>query len=173
MKYLRRIINFVYRLVYLYYKTAGVAQQKVVIKSVKTSFDFYGLDIPVREFAALSKRSKAMGRSKVMIGRYEEEAYQYCVLYDLFILPFYRRRNLAQKLIRSNQKFTRQEKFRHLIAIIKKSNKVSMTLFQKCGFELLDHDQWTEWMNKEADLYNEPVIVAHYEIKKPAQSEPV
>lgn len=173
MNYFRWIINIVYSLVYLYYQITGVAERKVLIKSVKSSIRFHDLEIPVREFTALSKRNKPMGSSKVMIGRFEEEEFQYCVMYDLFIPPLYRRRKLAQKLIKSGMKFCGDEKFGHVIAIIKKSNGVSMSLFQKLGFELLQEDQWTNWMRKEVELYKVPAVVALYEIKKPAQVEPV
>ncbi len=155
-----------YRLVYLYYRITGIAKRKVLIKSIKSSLKFHELEIPVREFTALSKRKKPMGDIKVMIGRFEEQAFQYCIMYDLFIPRYYRRRKLAQKLVLSCLKFCEKEQFKNVIAIIKISNEESVALFQKLGFELLIEDKWTRWMKKEVELYNEPAVVALYKTKK-------
>jgi len=107
-----------------------------------------------------------MGNLSVMVGRYQEKDFQYCLLYDLHVKSIYRKRHIAEKVVLSAIKFVQREKFTNVIAIIKLANTPSINLFLKMGFQLVNNEELYDYEKKEIEFYKEPVIVARYEINK-------
>ncbi|MBK3517997.1 GNAT family N-acetyltransferase [Carboxylicivirga marina] len=144
---------------YYYYKLSGIANKKVMVKSVKSEVSFNHISLPQREFSALSKSGKVMASGKVMLGRFQEYKYHYCILNGTIVLPLYRRRKLASKLVKARILFCRKEGFEVLIVAVEASNTPSLKMLSACGFTFPDKEQWTPWMYKEAQLYKEQDIL--------------
>jgi len=168
MKYPKVLTAPFYTALRLYYKYTGIYNKKVLIRSTKGVKELFGKFFPTREFTILSKGYKEMAGVKVAAGAFEQKRYHYCVVSDLVVKNFYRRRGLGSKLIQASVLFCEEEGFDEMIAFIRKENAASQDLFEKCGFAILEANATENWMGKEAELYAYPVLVAHYKIKKPA-----
>jgi len=167
MKYIGGLKKLYYRMQYFYYHVSGVANKKVLIKSIRSEVLYGGVSLPQREFYAISKAHKKMAWGNVMVGRFQEYKYQYCIFSGTFVKNLYRRRHLAEKLVKARLVFCEKEKFENVIVPIQSVNLGSLKLFQKCGFTILEKENWTPWMKKEASLFNSDMLMAHYVIKKP------
>jgi len=139
-----------------------VKNRKVLIKSELSGFSYNNVKLPIRIFTALTPGHRSMGGLNVMVGRFQMEDYQYCLAYDLYIKPLFRRRHIAQKLVMSAMRFVEKENFKYLNAILKKDNHQSISLFIKLGFELIEEADWKPWERKEASVFKVPVNVVRY-----------
>lgn len=139
---------------YYYYKLSGIAQRKVLVKSVRTEVKFNSMLLPQREFVALNKRGKEMAWSKVLLGRFQEKPYHYCIVNGIAVRALYRRRALGYKLVTANIKFCKKEGFELLIAYVESTNIASLSMFKKCGFKFIPKAEWAGWMKAERDLMN-------------------
>ena len=153
--------------VYFYYHVSGVVDKKVLIKSIRSEVLYNGISLPQREFYALSKSHKKMAWGNVMVGRFQEYKYQYCIFSGTFVKNLYRRRHLAEKLVKARIIFCEKEKFENVIVPFQSVNLALLKLLQKCGFTILKKEEWVQWMKKEASLFKNDMLIAHYIIKKP------
>jgi len=169
MKYPTGLTNLFYKALHFYNKCTGIAKRKVLIKSMRTSVEYNGEKFPQREFYALSRRNKEMASGKVRVGFFQELKYQYCVFSGVFVKSQYRRRHLAEKLVKARLMFCEREKFETVLAFIEPHNKASITLHEKCGFTFLKQETWTSWMKSELERFQKDLIIGVYHIKKPAQ----
>ncbi len=127
---------------------------------------FQDTEYPVREFRILNGQGKCVAISKVMAGRFEEKAYQYCVSYDLHVNALYRHRRYGEKMLKRQLQFCQKEGFEFLIAVIRKENQASISLFSKLGFQLCNHQEGPAWGAQEAMLYPETdMYLALYALK--------
>jgi L-amino acid N-acyltransferase YncA len=173
MKYPNILKRAAFQLLYLYYRVTGIYRRKVLVKSIKTIVQFQGRLFPQREFYALTKRHKEMAYGKVMVGHFQEREFHYCLLTGVYVKPLYRRRGLAGKLLNARIKFCEKEGFEFILAPIEFNNINSMALHKKCGFKMVNKEDWPMWIQSEASVYNRELTFWLYEIKKPAPKEPV
>lgn len=152
--------------IYTYYKLSNKKAKKVLIKNELSYYKYLNTKLPARIFTPLNSYKCAMGNLSVMVGRYQEKDFQYCLLYDLYVKSIYRERHIAEKVVLSAIKFVQREKFANVIAILKLANTPSLNLFKKMGFQLVNNEELYDYEKKEIEFYKEPVIVARYEINK-------
>ncbi|MCU4157552.1 GNAT family N-acetyltransferase [Carboxylicivirga sp. A043] len=140
------------QVLYYFYKFSGIAQQKVLVKSIKSEVRFNDKVLPQREFYALSKRGKEMAWGKVVLGRFLEYKYHYCIFNGTVVHPLYRRRNLASKLVKARVDFCRKENFEYLLVPVESTNMASIKTMVNCGFSFPPKSEWTKWMKAELEL---------------------
>ncbi|WP_430815383.1 GNAT family N-acetyltransferase [Carboxylicivirga sp. RSCT41] len=152
MEYPELINRVLSHILYHFYRFSGISRQKVLIKSIKTQVSFNGEDLPQREFYALNKKGKTMGLSKVLLGRFQEKPYHYCVVNGIAVRTLYRRRNIGFKLLKANVEFCKKEGFEFIVAYVESSNLASLNTFKKCGFYSLSQKEWSTWVTAEMSL---------------------
>jgi GNAT superfamily N-acetyltransferase len=152
MEYPRIVKKAASQILYYFYKMTGIAQRKVLVKSIRSEVRFKGISLPQREFYALSKRGKEMAWGKVMLGHFQDYKYQYCIFKGTIVYPQYRRRNLASKLTRARIDFCKKEGFEYVIVPVESANSPSLIMFTRCGFEFTPKEEWTSWMKDEVEL---------------------
>lgn len=152
--------------VYLSSRLRRIKAKSVEIESVKSEIQFLDKAFPVREFRIYNRRQKCVAISKVMSGRFEERTYQYCVSYDLHVNALYRHRGYAEKMLLRQLEFCQKEGFEFLIAVIRKENIASISLFSKLGFKIMCKSEGPAWGIREAQLYREDdMCIAVYALK--------
>ncbi len=170
MRYPKVLKLILSQCLYYYYQTTGIAKQKVVIKSVKSSVNCGGQRYPQREFYALNRSNKEMAWGKVMPGRFEEYRYHYCIFNGTVVRRWYRRRNLGAKLVKARLKFCQKEGFTYVVAPVEAKNHPSIKMLKRCGFEFPAKKDWFHWMQAEIEyLKGDDLRLGLYQIKKPAQ----
>ncbi len=169
MAYPKFLKQGVFRFLSVFYRLTGIAKRKVLVKSIKTFVEFDGRQFPQREFYALTKHHKEMAHGKVMVGRFQKYQFHYCVLTGVYVKPLYRRRGLAEKLMKARIELCAKEGFANVLSAVELHNSQSIALHEKCGFRRVREEEWPDWMQLEAEVYNIEFGFWLYQIKKPAR----
>ncbi len=170
MKYPKVFTSLFYKVLHFYYKSTGIAERKVLIKSVRSDIEFNGIKLPQREFYALNKNLEEMAWGHVIVGRFQAYKYQYCIFNGTVVKPKFRRRHLAEKLVKARLLFCEKEQFENVIVPVESDNNASIKMLVKCGLQFPPTDSWSDWMRSEAEYLNgRDMLIGLYRIKKPAQ----
>jgi L-amino acid N-acyltransferase YncA len=134
MKYPKKIRQLFDSLLYFYHKLTGIYNQKTLIKSIRSEVPIEGRNLAQRDFFAISKRNKTMAEGYVMVGRFQEYKYHYCIFNGTEVKPLYRRRQLGHKLVLARLRFCEKEGFDYVIVPVKATNLASQAMLRKSGF---------------------------------------
>lgn len=153
---IKQLLKFlIYNTIYFFVRLFKYQKKKVVIESLKSSIRIGETAYPNREFHIYNIFKKKVAVGKVMPGVFEHYKNQYCVSYGLFVHPFYRKRLYGERIVKSRIQFVQDLKYKYLIAFIRPTNKASINLYKKQGFEIVSSNKVPKWCKDELLAHKE------------------